>query len=113
MFDVFNPMPLNSALKILDDRSFFVGELVDSVEVFTTNNEKLYMVTTPMSLEMEDRQRMKTVNNKNFLSVWPAPSVFISAVALNVKLLTSHVTTTTPKIFILSYDESPASIECK
>ena len=103
---------LISAIEKLERHSVFIGELLDSVDVFATN-ERLYMVTTPVSLEMEDRQKMKTVDNMNLLSVWPAPSVFISAVGLNVKLLTSHVTTTTPKIFILSYCESPDSIECK
>ena len=106
---------MNSAFKKIANpyTSTLIGEMVDSVAVVAKNINLLYMLTTPVSLSLEASQRRKTELSVNLMSVWPAPSVFISAVALNVKLLTAHVTKTTIKILILSYSESPDSIECK
>ena len=90
-----------------------MGELLDSVAVFANHYRKTYVVTTPVSLEVEDRQTHKIGAGAEFLSVWPAPSVFISAVATNVQLLTCHVTTATTKIMIISYIQSANGIDCK
>ena len=104
-----------SVAKILENAQLYVGEWVNAVDVFSVHRYrgiKPYITTMPATMSREATQRNKQTYSYAYYNVWPASSVFISAVALNVKLLTSHLSTS-KNIFIISYAETESSIECE
>ena len=103
-----------SVAAYLERARVYVGEWVNSVDVFSRAQKdwRGYIITEPATMSQEAAQRNERTANMLYFNMWPAPSVFISAVALNVQLLTAHLSA--PRnIFIIAYAERESSIECE
>ena len=92
----------------------YVGEWVDTVDVFVRSSRgfRFYTNSEPATLSQEAQQKDEKTVNRGFFNMWPAPSVFVSAIALNVHLATQHLYTTR-NTFIITYAETEDAIECK